>query len=177
MGWSECLPRIRCKARSSSERAVHPPSHEEDLGKWVYPCRPPVHISQNDTCNSYWVHQFSYFKIWDPYCFNGVAWESWATGLYLWSILRTERLSYSTPCGQRRKNGTRILIALCDSKWWHIFFAHKARIKFVVDTSGWHIVLIGSTWKTPTAMVGGPRGRRRSMAQNWPWGEISRYYY
>jgi hypothetical protein len=43
----------------------------------VCPYHPPVWVSQNDTCNSYWVHHFSYFKIWDPYCFNGAAWASW----------------------------------------------------------------------------------------------------
>jgi hypothetical protein len=34
---------------------VHPQSHEEDPGKWVYHCRPRVRVSRNDTCKSCWV--------------------------------------------------------------------------------------------------------------------------
>jgi hypothetical protein len=53
------------------------------------------------------------------------------------------------------------------------FMHTKLHIKFVVDTSGFHTALTESTWKTPSAMIGGPR--RRSMAQNCAWGENSQY--
>jgi hypothetical protein len=51
----------------------------------------------------------------------------------------------------------------------------KVHMKFVVDTSGFHIALTWSTWKIPSAMIGGPRRRSRSMAQNCVWGENSWY--
>jgi hypothetical protein len=44
--------------------------------------------------------------------------------------------------------------------------ALKVRMKFVVDTS-FHTVLTESTWKTPTAMIGGLRKTSKSMATNW----------
>jgi hypothetical protein len=127
---------------------MHPPSHEEDPRKWVYPCRPPIGVSQNDTCNSYCVHHFSYFKIWDPYCFNSVAWASWATGLYLWSILRWKacHIQLLADNGERmvQRFQRRAAIVSDDTS---SFLHSKERIKFVVDTSGWHTTLTGSTWK------------------------------
>ena len=44
------------------------------------------------------------------------------------------------------------------------FYALEVHIKFVVDTNGLHIALIGNTRKTPNAMIGGPTIRSRSMA-------------
>ena len=47
-----------------------------------------------------------------------------------------------------------------------LFYALSIHIKFVADTSGWHTTLTRNTWKTPIAMIGDPRIRKRSMTQN-----------
>jgi hypothetical protein len=73
------------------------------------------------------------------------------------------------------KQGTRILKVVCDSKWWYLFFyTLNAHVKFVIDTSGFHIAFTRSTCKIPSASIKDLR-RRRRMAQNWNWGENSRY--
>jgi len=56
-------------------------------------------------------------------------------------------------------------------------YALKVYIEFVVNTSVSYIVLTGNMWKTPIAMIGCPRARTRSMAQNCAWGEIFRYIW
>ena len=53
----------------------------------------------------------------------------------------------------------------------HILYALKVHIKLVVDTSGWNTTLTGNTRKTLNAMIGGPKKRSRSMAQNCTWGD------
>jgi hypothetical protein len=49
---------------------------------------------------------------------------------------------------------------VCDDT--HLLLSTQSMIIFVVDTSGWHIALTRSTWKTPTAMFVGLRRRSSS---------------
>ena len=65
---------------------------------------------------------------------------------------------------QGRIQGFRIMSTIVSDDIF--FYALKVYIEFVVDTSGWDAALTGNTWKTPIAMIGGPRRRKRSMAQN-----------
>ena len=76
-----------------------------------------------------------------------------------------ERLSYSTPRDTQTKKDTSIskYPAIVSDDTPH---ALKVRMKFVVDTS-FHTVLTESTWKTPTAMIGGLRKTSKRMATNW----------
>jgi hypothetical protein len=88
-------------------------------------------------------------------------------GCHIWLLVDYE---------QRRIQGFRKLSAIVSDDT-SSFMHSKIHIKFVVDTSGWHTALTGSTWKTPIALIGGPRRRSRSMVQNCAWGDNSQYYY